>query len=506
MMAAHSGLPGIQLAVLLDGLVDAVLPDIVVSGLATDSRQVRPGDLFLACEGLNTHAIRHVHQALSQGAAAVAWEPVADAKLDALAASIDVPLAAVPGLGHRLGIIADRFFAHPSQDLHTIGVTGTDGKTSVTHFIAQALSSEGSPCGLIGTLGYGVYGQLEAPTHTTPDALRLQAELARLRDAGVQCVAMEASSHALHQRRTDGVRFNTAILTHLSRDHLDYHGSIEAYAEAKRRLFLSAGLETAVLNISDEFGRQLAHQLGSKLRLVVYGKLAECAGAAGDWIGLKSVIPGADGLLVELETSRGAATIKSRLMGLFNASNLMAALGGLLAAGLSLDDAAARLSQVTTVAGRMELVEVAGAPRVVIDYAHTPHALQAALQALRPHCRGRLLCLFGAGGDRDSGKRAQMGAVAEQYADKVMLTSDNPRGEAPAAIIEAIAAGFQEPERAVIEEDRAQAIASIIAEADSDDLVLVAGKGHETYQQIGDRKLPFSDREQVRLALRGWGI
>jgi UDP-N-acetylmuramoyl-L-alanyl-D-glutamate--2,6-diaminopimelate ligase len=501
MMAAQSQLPGVRVAQLLEGLVQGVLPDVAVSGLATDSRLVQSGDLFLASEGLQVHAISHAAEAVRRGAVAVVWEPVSDEALARQAESLDVPVVALAGLGQRLGLIADRFYAHPSQQQHVIGVTGTDGKTSVTHYLAQALSDDGV-CGLLGTLGYGVYGQLQSPTHTTPDAVRLQAELARLRDDGVKVVAMEVSSHALHQHRSDGVAFNTAILTHLSRDHLDYHGSIEAYADAKRRLFGMPGLETAVLNVDDEFGRQLAGQLQNQVRVIVYGQQEDCAGLSADWIVLEAVTPRASGLALRLNTSWGPAEFETSLLGEFNASNLMAALGGLLAAGMTLNAAVARLSRVTTVAGRMELFEQRYAPRVVVDYAHTPHALETVLRALRPHCSGELVCLFGAGGDRDTGKRPQMGKVAERYADRVVLTSDNPRSEQPQAILDDIAAGLLEPQRAECIVDRGAAIDVVIAEGGIDDLILVAGKGHEDTQQIGSRRLAFSDRDRVRRALR----
>jgi len=507
MMAAESHMPALSLAWLLDGLCTAAaLPDIELTGLATDSRSVQPGDLFLAAQGLQAHGLSYVDQALKRGAAAVLWEPVEGAALQQLAESLAVPTLAVPGLGHKLGIIADRFYAHPTGELHVIGVTGTDGKTSVTHFIAQALSGTGQPCGLLGTLGYGVYGALRTPTHTTPDALRLQAEFAALRDRRVRHAAMEVSSHALHQRRTAGVAFHTAVLTHLSRDHLDYHGSVEAYAEAKRRLFFSPGLACAVLNVKDEFGRQLAQQLGNSLRVIAYrGVSGGEARAYPEWLELQWMRPLARGIALRIDSSWGAAEFEAPLLGAFNAENLLAALGALLAAGLPLESAVQRLARVTTVAGRMELFSVSGSPRVVVDYAHTAHALESALQALRPHCSGELICVCGAGGDRDRGKRPHMGAAAERFADRVILTSDNPRSEDPQAIIDQIRAGFAEPGRALCIVERAVAIETALREAAPDDLVLVAGKGHEDYQQIGSTRYPFSDREQVQAVLRRLG-
>ncbi len=501
MMAVQSPRSGLPLAHLLEGLAEIEPADIEIAGLATDSRLVKPGYLFLACQGLQTHGLVHIAQALRQGAVAVVWEPIASMPLEEKVKQLTVPAVALAGLSKKLGLIADRFYAHPSQEQHVIGVTGTDGKTSVTHYLAQALSDDGA-CGLVGTLGYGIYGHLQAPTHTTPDALRLQAELARLRDGGVKTVAMEVSSHALHQHRSDGVAFNTAILTHLSRDHLDYHGSIEAYADAKRRLFDTPGLNTAVINVADDFGQQLVVHLQNRMRVIVYGQMHECAGLSSDWIGLEAVAAKANGLGLQLNTSWGAAGFDVSLLGNFNASNLMAALGGLLAADVSLGDAVARLSLVKTVAGRMELFERQNMPRVVVDYAHTPHALETVLTALRPHCDGELICLFGAGGDRDRGKRSQMGEIAERCADRVILTSDNPRSEQPQAIIDEVVSGFREPQRAECFVDRGEAIDAAIAGAAADDLILVAGKGHEDYQQIGEQCLFFSDRERVQQTLR----
>jgi UDP-N-acetylmuramoyl-L-alanyl-D-glutamate--2,6-diaminopimelate ligase len=504
MMAAESTAYGVTLAELLAGLVaaDVSAPDLRVTGLVTDSRSVRGGDVFLACQGLHVHGLAHVEQAVRRGAVAVVWEPVAGTQLSDVAASLSVPSVAVAGLSQKLGEIASRFYARPSSSLHVIGVTGTDGKTSVTHFIAQALSAGEQRCGLLGTLGYGVYGALQTPTHTTPDAVRLQAEFAALRDNGVKQATMEVSSHALHQHRTDGVAFDTAVLTHLSRDHLDYHGSIEAYAEAKRRLFHTSGLGCAVLNVGDDFGRQLAADLRGSLRVIAYqqrpgGK----ARSYPEWLELKSVRPLQRGIAVELETSWGKAAFEVALLGDFNAENLLAALGALLAGGLSLQTAVQRLARVKTVSGRMELFMRRGAPRVVVDYAHTPHALETALQALRRHCTGELACVFGAGGDRDRGKRPQMGAVAERYADRVILTSDNPRNENPVSIMDQIAQGFEQADRALRIVDRAEAIESAIGGATADDLVLVAGKGHENYQQVGSERLPFSDRDWVRRVL-----
>ncbi len=503
MMAARCTGQGVLLRELLAGLTDTVVTDVAVQGLSADSRAVRAGDLFLACQGLRVHGLDHVGQALGQGAAAVVYDPEGCEQLDTVLAGIPVPAVAVRDLSQHLGVIADRFYARPSQHMHVIGVTGTDGKTSVTHFIAQALSSSGTPAGLLGTLGYGVYGDLNEPTHTTPDALRLQAELAELRDRGVTQLAMEVSSHALHQYRSDGICFHTAVLTQLSRDHLDYHGSLEAYADAKRRLFHTPGLQCAVLNAGDAFGRALAEGLADDVRVISWQVQSDVQPLSDEWLVLRAVRALPEGIALEVASDSGAVEFEARLLGDFNAANLLAAMGALRAAGLSLEESAQRLSAVATVPGRMELFTASGKPRVVVDFAHTPNALETALRALRAHCKGDLVCVFGAGGDRDAGKRAPMGAAAERYADRVIVTSDNPRHEAPGDIMAQVVAGMTEPDRVEQIEDRGEAIDVVLSTAGVDDLVLIAGKGHETTQQVGDLKLAFSDRERVLQRLCG---
>jgi len=503
MMTARSTGAGVSLRELLAGLTDALVADVAVQGLCADSRAVRAGDVFFACRGLQTHGLDWVRQAVNQGAAAVVYDPEGRGSPGAILADIPAPAIPVRHLSRHLGVIADRFYARPSQDMHVIGVTGTDGKTSVTHFIAQALSASAAPAGLLGTLGYGVYGDLNEPTHTTPDALRLQAELAGLRDRGVTQVAMEVSSHALHQYRSEGIRFHTAVLTQLSRDHLDYHGSLEAYADAKRRLFHARGLRCAVLNAGDAFGRALAEGLADGMRVISWQTQSDVEPLSGEWLALRAVRALPDGIALDVVSDSGAVEFEARLLGDFNAANLLAAMGALRAAGLSLEVSAQRLSAVTTVPGRMELFTAPGRPRVVVDFAHTPNALETVLRALRAHCAGELVCVFGAGGDRDAGKRAPMGAVAERYADRVIVTSDNPRHETPCDIMAQVVAGMTQPNRVKQVEDRGEAIDLALSAAGASDLVLIAGKGHETTQQVGDLKLAFSDRERVLLRLRG---
>lgn len=508
MMAAESVQAGYPLSRLLQDLdVAGELPAIDVCGLSSDSREVRPGDLFLAGSGGRSHGLMHAGEAVDQGAIAVAWEPVEGRDdLAAMAASLPVPVVAVSDLRQVSGMIADRFFEHPSRSLFTIGITGTDGKTSCSHFIAQALDrSGGARCGLIGTLGYGLYGELAAGTHTTPDALRLHRELASFRDRGAGSVVMEVSSHGLEQGRLGGLEFDIAVLTNLGRDHLDYHGDQLAYAAAKRKLFEFEGLDFAVLNADDAFGLELLKTLPAHVNRIAYGldNGQPDLTPAVQWVIGRDVVFDDAGIQCEVETPWGCGLLRSRLLGRFNLSNLLAALSVLCLRGMSLETALVRLAATRTVPGRMERFDGGpGAPLVVVDYAHTPGALEQVLAALRAHCHGEIWCVFGAGGDRDQGKRALMGAVAERFADHIVLTDDNPRHEEPQDIVDGILSGIVRKDTVRVERDRRRAIALAIGHAGKDDIVLVAGKGHETIQLIGDRSVAFSDREQVPALLR----
>ncbi len=504
MMAAKSLSHGVMLSELLRGIAAVqLLRDVEISGLAMDSRAVRPGDLFFAVQGVRQHGLAHLSQALEQGAAAVLWGPAQDSDLTEMVNRCEVPCYPLENLAADIGRIASVFRAHPSQAMHCIGVTGTDGKTSVSHFIAQVLHTTDSPCGLLGTLGYGVFGKLQEPTHTTPDALRLQDELAQLRDQQVENMVMEVSSHALDQQRVSGINFDTAVLTNLSPEHLDYHGDMESYAASKRRLFRMSGLKTVVLNLDDRLGAELLASALDGQRVIVYTLDEQFTSPVRyEWLCARSVNTQQRGMRIEVDSSWGNAVIETKLLGAFNAANLLASAGALLAAGLPFTDVMQYLSGVTTVPGRMEVFGSQHQPLVVIDYAHTANALQKALHALRIHCTGKLICVFGAGGDRDPGKRPFMGAAAEQFADQLILTSDNPRSENPDAIIEMILSGVQQPGGVQRITDRAKAIATAIGLANKSDVVLIAGKGHETYQQIGNQRLPFSDREQVMRVLQ----
>jgi UDP-N-acetylmuramoyl-L-alanyl-D-glutamate--2,6-diaminopimelate ligase len=476
--------------------------DVVVTDIAQDSRRVARGGAFLACQGLSSHGLAHLATALERGAAAVLWEPAPG--IEAPALPPEIVGVAVPALSARAGELADRFFRAPSADLKVAAVTGTNGKTTTAYLLAQAADAVGHRGAYLGTLGAGRPGRLAAADLTTPDAVSVHRRLAEARDAGAAMLAMEVSSHALDQGRVGGVRFDTAVFTNLSRDHLDYHGTFEAYGEAKTRLFHSAGLRAAVINVRDPFGRGLAGMVDHRVEAVWFSTGNELlAPPHTGWIRLSEMRALATGLVLHVESSWGAGTLRSRLVGAFNAENLLATLGVLLGWRVPLQRALAAVGACQAPPGRMEVFGGGGHPVAIVDYAHTPDALAKLLEAARAHARGRLHCVFGCGGDRDAGKRPQMGAIAEELADTVVLTNDNPRTEDPRAILEQIALGMREPTRAVVIPDRAAAIRHALSEAESGDVVVIAGKGHEDYQIVGQERRPFSDRAVV---LEAFGV
>lgn len=509
MMPARTMSAARSLAGLLQGLTDArVRQPVALSGLAQDSRKVQPGDLFLAVAGSRTHGLHHARQAVALGAVAVVWEPSAnEAGLGEQAALLPVPVVCVPALSEVVGLIADRFYGHPSRGLFMIGVTGTDGKTSCSHYIAQALDSADRRCGVIGTVGYGLYNELNAGTHTTPDALTMQQALDAMHKQGARCVVAEVSSHAMDQSRVRGVDFDVAVLTNLSRDHLDYHGDVESYAHAKRKLFHSTGLRYAVINADDAFGRSLLDDIPPGVAPIAYRLENDPCPTRfpAQWVIGRNLELDIHGLRLEVNTPWGSGRLVSRLLGRFNASNLLAALASLCVSGLPFEEVLRRLALTRTVPGRMERFDLGtGRPLAVVDYAHTAGALDEVLRSLRVHCTGKLWCVFGAGGDRDRGKRPLMAAAAETHADRVVLTDDNPRTEDPQRIMSDICTGFQHPERVAVEHNRGNAINDALQEAGPDDIVLIAGKGHETVQIIGTKAVPFSDRERVMALQREW--
>lgn len=487
----------LRLSTLLEGwALVAAKQDCDVTGLAIDSRLVRPGDLFFACQGQQTSGHRFADEAVRAGAVAVAYETSSQPPL-----VDDVPLIGVTNLSQQLGAIAERFFAYPSRDLFVIGVTGTNGKTSCTQFLAQTLDRPAARCGVLGTLGNGFYGQLHAANNTTPDPIVLHATLAQMRTLGAQTVAMEVSSHGLEQGRVNGVQFDAAVFTNLTRDHLDYHGDMASYGQAKRRLFAMPSLRYAILNRDDPFSEELLSALTPAVEVIGYGLTQRTdERRVTVWGELQRM--DRHGFVMHVTTPWGSGVLRSGLLGRFNASNMLATLSVLLVMKIPLDEALEKLAHVTTVPGRVESFGGKNSrPLVVVDYAHTPDALQAVLQALRDHCSGQLWCVFGCGGDRDQGKRPLMGAIAEELAEYVILTDDNPRHESAETIIADIVRGMRRPPAHILR-DRAAAISYAINHAQADDVVLIAGKGHEEYQQVGDTRLAFSDRQHVQAQLR----
>lgn len=446
----------------------------MIERLSSDSRRAAPGTAFFAYPGEGADGRAYIDDAIGRGAAAVLWEE------EGFAWKSDwrVPNAPVRGLKQAAGQLAHEFYGKPSESLWMCGVTGTNGKTSCSHWVSSLLNKKQIPSRVIGTLGSGIPGTLQSAVNTTPDALEIHRLLREFVDEKAEAVAMEVSSHGLEQGRVNGVEFDCALFTNLTQDHLDYHGSMEAYGEAKARLFEMPGLGSAVLNVDDAFGARLARRLAGRVRVIGYGQGARSAVRVEDYLSPAAL----DG-------------IATGQLGAFNVLNALGVLGCLVAYGVPRAEAAALLQALPPVPGRME--KVAEEPLVVVDYAHTPDAIEKVLQALRPVAQkrgGRLAIVFGAGGDRDPTKRPLMGAVARRLADQALVTSDNPRSEDPLQIIRQIGLPDAEP-------DRAAAIARAIAQAQPNDVVLIAGKGHESYQEIAGRRLPFSDAAVARAAV-----
>ena len=531
--------------------------DLAVKALRFDSREVQPGDVFFARRGVHLDGRDFIDDAVAAGAVAVVYEAESSAEVRSLAGRRDQSLAGrrdqslagrrdqslagsravgivVPDVATCLGRAADRYYRQPSHEMAVVGVTGTNGKTSVTHCVAQALEEMhsgvqpgdhrgefrggefrggeflgGGRSGVIGTLGYGPLDHLEVAPLTTPDVLTTHSQLARMLAAGVRTALMEVSSHALDQGRVAGVRFASAALTNLSRDHLDYHADMDAYARSKSLLFEQEGLRYAVLNLDDSFGCRLLAQVPPSVRIIGYRVAQPGERRRSSMVRSRVEIVGrlkratVDGIVVEVHTAWGVAEMCSALVGHFNAHNLLAALGILLSLDVPLDRACAGLERVRPIPGRMQRFGGSGhSPLVVVDYAHTPGALENALKALRDQSEGRLWCVFGCGGDRDPGKRAQMGAVASLLADSLVITDDNPRTEDGWQIIEDIRNGLSDVEPVCIERDRLAAVRYAVTHANEGDVVLVAGKGHESYQEIDGVRRPFSDATAVEQVLQ----
>ena len=466
--------------------------------VTSDSRQVGAGDAFAAWPGTRVDGRAFIPDAIARGAGSVLWE-ARDFRWNA---GWDVPNAGVERLAAKLGYVANAIYGSPSRQLWMVGVTGTNGKTTTSQWIAQGMSDAGRPCGVIGTLGIGMVGALVPAPNTTPDAAVFHETLARFRAEGAKAVAMEVSSIGLDQGRVNGATFDIAVFTNLTRDHLDYHGTMADYGNAKARLFSWPGLACSVINADDPYGQRLIDEVRGR------GGRALSYGLANAEVAATGLAMGSRGYALSVATPWGRGAVETGIVGAFNVSNLLATLGALLASDVELDTALDALARLAPPPGRMERHGGDGRPLVVIDYAHTPDALEKVLAALRPVVMdGReLICVFGCGGDRDPGKRPVMGRLAGQLADRVIVTNDNPRYEDPTAIANAITKGVVESgqRRWRVELDRTAAIAAAVSAAKVGDIVLVAGKGHEAYQEVAGERRPYTDARAIEDALAGW--
>lgn len=472
---------------------------ITLHALVADSRLVSAGACFVAVAGTHYNAREYIPAAIDAGAAVVLTE--ADSHFTLHTVINHVPVLAVPSLGEMLGQLAARWYGQPSQAMTVLATTGTNGKTSIANLLAGACQQLGTRAAVMGTLGNGFPGALVPAVFTTPDPLQLQRLLAEFRAQGAKYVALEASSHGLSQGRLSGTCIHTALFTNLTRDHLDYHGDMAAYAASKAGLFRWPELRAAVINVDDVYGAEMMAQLADNVQCLRYSLNP----ASDADLVAESVEATLDGLRVQLRLpahiSQKAVTLISPLIGRFNASNLLAVVGGLLSIGHDIAAIAAALAKVSPVPGRMQCLREPGTPLAVVDYAHTPDALAQALKAAREHTQAKLWVVFGCGGGRDTGKRPEMGRIAGELADYVVITTDNPREEDPQAIVDHVRSGLAADRAVRSVLDRGEAIAQVLAEAGENDLVLVAGKGHETYQEVHGVRTPFSDVEQVRMAL-----
>ncbi|AMO57177.1 hypothetical protein GZ77_16780 [Endozoicomonas montiporae] len=499
--------------------------DRPISGLALDSRKLIGGELFLAVPGFAVDGRRFIEAAVSAGASAVLaeaqdsevgyeavhWAGTAEESAAEESAAEEgavkegavkerVPVIFVSGLKDRIGFLADRFYRQPSANLNVVGVTGTNGKTSCCWFIAQLLSLLQQPCAIMGTIGKGVPPSLEPCLNTTADGVSLHQYMADLKADGVNAIAMEVSSHGLDQGRVDSVHFDVGVFTNISRDHLDYHATLDAYAKAKSLLFAGGRVKQAVINLDDNYSGMMLSACGHQTEVLTYSVSNPEADVFAETIELKAA-----GLVSQVRTPWGSGQLRTPLLGRFNLENLLAVLGSVCIQGYAFEQVLPLMTQLTTVPGRMQRFGGHGKPIVVVDYAHTPDALESVLVALREHGASRLTCVFGCGGDRDRGKRPLMTQAAIKVADKVVVTSDNPRSEDPGQIIADAVKGVDVGNVTIVTElDRGKAIANTIAEAQVSEIVVVAGKGHEDYQEVKGKRFPFDDRDHVSRALTGW--
>jgi len=482
---------------ILMGLSD-VVSTTEVTGVAIDSRKVEPGNLFLAYRGTKYNGIEYIDNAINAGAEVV----VVDEAEVFNSESISKEIFKVPELRKNAGLIISRFYGNPSKNIEITGVTGTNGKTTVSYLLAYAMHELKRNSAFIGTLGNGLFGQIEASKTTTPDPVKLHS-LFSLWENQVDFVAMEVSSPALDQRRTEGTEFNTAVFTNLSRDHLDYHKTFDDYIRAKFSLFKKTGLENAVINIGDPYGVKLVEKLSKDLNIFAYSakksNLEFYRREKISFIYCEQIeVESFAAKIIKVQSPWGNVIIRVNLLGKFNIDNVLAAFTVLCISGAPIEEVATVLSAFTGLPGRMEVFSLAEKPLIIVDYAHTPDALEKALTSLKPYCKGKLFCIFGCGGERDIGKRAKMGSIAELLSDQIILTNDNPRNESPDQIFENILEGIQNKSKVIIKEDRSDALISTFLEAKKGDVILLAGKGHEITQQLGSIMVPFSDRELAK--------
>ncbi len=491
-------------------------PSLVVTGLALDSREVVNGDAFIALAGAKQHGLVHAEQAVNNGACAVIFDPAGNGRQLAEAFQRSncklVPIIAVENLSLKLGEMAARFYSDPSRSMTVIGITGTNGKTSCSQFLSQMLNN----CGIIGTLGWGEWGKLSKTLNTTPDALAIQKILAELLKSEKHTVAMEVSSHGLEQGRVNGVAFKGAVFTNISRDHLDYHGTMDAYVQAKLELLKKPGLAFAVVNLDDAYSEQIIAAVPEFVQLWTFSVNARTLDS-GECVCAANIQRQAEGIEFDVHYKGQIQSVKVPLYGDFNVENVLAVLTVMLAMGISLDEAAERLTCIKPVVGRMERFGAETDPLIFVDYAHTPDALDKVLSSLRKHCKQALWVVFGCGGNRDKGKRSQMGKIAEQWADHIVVTDDNPRYENGLDIVNDILSGCSSaaknggsvaigkepmrPAKVEVIQNREQAIQKVVRSAAKNDCIVIAGKGHEQYQESNGVCVPFSDRQVVMDAL-----
>jgi UDP-N-acetylmuramoyl-L-alanyl-D-glutamate--2,6-diaminopimelate ligase len=470
-----------------------------ITGLSLDSRAVLAGNAFIALAGSKQHGLSHAKQAIDLGASVIIYDPAGGGKLLADDLQGNIPMIAIDNLGLLLGDIAARFYGDPSSLMNVIGITGTNGKTSCSQFLSQMLDD----CGIIGTLGWGVWGNLHQTLNTTPDALAIQSIFAWLLATGKKAVAMEVSSHGLEQGRVNGVRFNGAVFTNISRDHLDYHGSMENYLQAKLALLQMPDLAFVVVNLDDAYSEQILAAVPDTVRVwgVTHADDSLKAVTVHEQIIADNIVNNTTGIEFTVRWQDEAHKVNIPLYGDFNVENVLCVLAVMLALGMPLAEATHKLTKLQAVEGRMQRFGGGEQPLIFVDYAHTPDALDKVLSSARKHCQQDLWVVFGCGGNRDTGKRAQMGACAEQWADKVIVTDDNPRFEDGLEIVNAILAGCEDQHKIEVIQNREQAILSAISRAKTGDCIVIAGKGHEDYQEINGERFPFSDSDCVQKAL-----